>query len=64
MTSYIDITNLSDTITAIAGLGSPLTTLVVGFIGLIIVVALVAFVTGLFDDILAGVGHAFRGKKG
>ncbi len=64
MTSLFNATDIIDTITAISPLGGAVTTLVVGFVGLILTVALIGFITGVFDDILAGIRNMFTfGRK-
>lgn len=60
MTSYIDVTNLSDTITAVSTLAAPITILIVAFVGVIIVLAVIGFVVGMFDTILDGMRRAFK----
>jgi len=59
MTAYFDITNLTDTIDALVPMGSSITALVLSFVGLIIAITVVGFITGVFDDLLDGLRGMF-----
>jgi hypothetical protein len=59
----INWTPIVDTLNGVPEIFTPLVAIAVAIVPLVIVFSIIGFITGLFDDLIAGVGGSFRKLK-
>jgi hypothetical protein len=56
----INWTPIVDTLNGVPEIFTPLVAIAVAIVPLVIIFSIIGFITGLFDDLVAGIGGAFR----
>jgi hypothetical protein len=60
MQTAINWTPIVDTLTGVPEIFTPLVSIAIAILPLVIIFAVIGFITGLFKDIVTGIGEAFK----